>query len=1215
MSISPLLRMLFLPAIRMTNRLGYTGKFVLLGLMSVVAMAVVVYSLYSSLDQVVHSSQRELAGRALLPYVSNTIRLLQQHRGRSAAILGGDSAMEKARAATAWETNAAFDAIYRHLPGRLIGNERFRLIVSGWESLRAEGMGWTAENNFASHTRLIGQMLLFMGTVADEYALTLDPDIDTYYLIDSTVIKLPMAIEQLGQLRAYGSGILAAKRVSTDQKVTVQTLIAGLANAQESLAFNLEKTGRYNPSIQGVLAASSREIGGSIDRVIQRVRSDILQEQFSLNPESFFALATEGIDTIYQLIDTTLAQTTDQLIQLRIARAQSALHGSLGIAAALFLLVVYFAVGIYLSILGSIQSLARSARAFADGDLQQRICLDTRDELTQVGESFNEMAQGLARLLVAQQENENLLRAIIGTALDAVVQMDHEGVITGWNAQAEHIFGWTSGEAMGRRLHETIIPERFRAAHLQGVAQYLSTGHGPILNSRIEVSALHRSGKEFLAELTVTAVMSQGQPAFCAFIRDITARKQAELLLQQSDLRFRTLFESSPDPVWIIENSRFIQCNQAAIAMLGYRHKDEVLGTHPAQLSPAKQPDGEDSYAKAERMMAIALEQGINRFEWMHRRADGSDFPAEVTLSAFSLEERPMIYCAWRDISERKQAEESMRLAALVYEHSSEAMTVTDANGIILAVNPAFTQVTGYTQDEVIGKNPKILSSGQHSAVFYQAMWQAINSGGQWQGEIRNRRKSGELYPEWLTINTIFAQDGSVHRRVALFTDISEKKASDELIWKQANFDFLTGLPNRRMFLDRLAQEMKQALRDHSLLVLMFLDLDHFKEVNDILGHARGDSLLQEVARRLVECVRDSDTVARLGGDEFTVILGRVKDISAIDPIAQSILRRLAAPFQLGQEVVHISASLGITLYPEDAGDVEALLKNADQAMYAAKNAGRNRYSYFTRLMQEAAQIRAQLATDLHSALAGEQFLVYYQPVVDLATGRIVKAEALIRWQNPRCGLVSPAAFIPIAEETGLIEAIGDWVFRTAVYQAAQWRATLLPDFQISVNKSPAQFRSRSDSGTAWLDYLHALGLPGDSVVVEITEGLLMEGNADKLQAFRDAGLQIALDDFGTGYSSLAYLQKYDIDYLKIDQSFVRNLAEGSNDMALCEAIIVMAHKLGINVIAEGVETSEQRDLLAAAGCDYGQGYLFARPIPAQEFEALLRAEDQEIKA
>ncbi|MDP2247384.1 MAG: diguanylate cyclase, partial [Nitrosomonadales bacterium] len=394
-------------------------------------------------------------------------------------------------------------------------------------------------------------------------------------------------------------------------------------------------------------------------------------------------------------------------------------------------------------------------------------------------------------------------------------------------------------------------------------------------------------------------------------------------------------------------------------------------------------------------------------------------------------------------------------------------------------------------------------------------------STGQWQGEKWNNRKNGEAYLEWLSINTIRKPDGSVYRYVALFSDITQKKKSEELIWEQANFDPLTSLPNRRMFRDRMDQEIKKNKREGHMMAILFIDLDHFKEVNDTMGHAKGDILLIEAAERIKQCVRESDTVARLGGDEFTIILSELEDHGNVERITQNILQKLAEPFILGEDVTYVSASIGITLYPEDASDIDELLRNADQAMYSAKDHGRNRYHYFTPSMQRAAQTRMRLASDLRHALSNHEFILHYQPIVELATGDVHKAEALIRWQHPRQGLISPEDFIPIAEDTGLIIEIGDWVFQQAANQSLKLRNSHHPAFQISINKSPVQFQNvSSESHLKWINYLSQLGLPGQSITVEITENLLLEVDGtvtDKLYAFRDSGIQVAIDDFGTG--------------------------------------------------------------------------------------------------
>mgnify|MGYP000846243746 CR=1 FL=1 len=460
--------------------------------------------------------------------------------------------------------------------------------------------------------------------------------------------------------------------------------------------------------------------------------------------------------------------------------------------------------------------------------------------------------------------------------------------------------------------------------------------------------------------------------------------------------------------------------------------------------------------------------------------------------------------------------------------------------------------------------------------------------------------------------------EGMPERMVGTHADISSLKKSEEVIWQQANFDLLTGLPNRRMFYDRLDQEIQKAKRSGLKVALIFLDLDGFKEVNDTLGHDQGDFLLKLTASRLVDCMRGSDAVARLGGDEFVLMVGDVgqSDLNHVEIIAQKVLEVLSEPFQLGHEVAYISASLGIAIFPDDASNTENLMKSVDQAMYASKQKGGRCFTYFTARMQQVAQHRMQLSNDLRLALLQNQLYVEYQPIIELKTGRVQKAEALVRWQHPTRGYVSPAEFIPIAENTRLIQDIGNWVFNEAFKQVSIWRQTLESNFQVAVNKSPIQFTHEEDKAHCWEAIVQENPAMGKAIVVEITEGLLLDASADvvqRLKVFQQMGMQVALDDFGTGYSSLSYLKKFEIDYLKIDQSFVANLSEGSDDLILCEAIIMMAHRLGMKVVAEGIETAQQKTLLVRAGCDYGQGYLFSKSLLPKDLEAYAMLHNQAV--
>ncbi len=563
----------------------------------------------------------------------------------------------------------------------------------------------------------------------------------------------------------------------------------------------------------------------------------------------------------------------------------------------------------------------------------------------------------------------------------------------------------------------------------------------------------------------------------------------------------------------------------------------------------------------------------------------------------------------WHDISEQRHDEVQRHRLSHILERSLNEIYLFDPVSLRFDyANAGALRNLGYSLAILRQMTPVDLKPEFNDAQFRQMLDPLL------QGhtellvfETVYQRADQSLYN--VQVNLQLDNSGQHPLLMGLVLDITERKRAEALIWNQAHFDGLTQLPNRVMLQERLSQEIAKAQRNAHKLAVLFVDLDKFKEVNDTLGHAQGDQLLREAAQRIRTCVRASDTVARMGGDEFVVLLSELHDGRMASDVAQALNDQLKLPVELeGGEVV-VSASIGISLYPDDAQSSEDLLKNADQAMYLSKTRGRNQFSYFTRALEQAAQRRMHMIAQMRQALVLGQFQLHFQPIVDMASGRIHKAEALIRWSHPVLGAVSPVEFIPLAEETGLIVPIGDWVFDEAVRWVKRWRAGHYPDFQVSVNKSPVQFQREKNFTGTWREKLHEQGLPGNCITMEITEGLLIGADSNvqaTLKSCREAGIEVAIDDFGTGYSSLAYLKRFDIDYVKIDRSFISNLAPGSSDLALTHAIIAMAHALNLKVVAEGVETEEQRDLLKQAGCDYAQGYLFARPMPPDELEKLL---------
>jgi len=683
-------------------------------------------------------------------------------------------------------------------------------------------------------------------------------------------------------------------------------------------------------------------------------------------------------------------------------------------------------------------------------------------------------------------------------------------------------------------------------------------------------------------------------------VTDEIAAKENELILKS---RLHDALESVPGGIVLFDKQdKLILCNSA------YR-------SSVAEISSVLVPGAPFDFINTALAEAGLVDLGGGSVDdWVNERRlqhqEGKPFRLKVKgdrwveVQEYRTQEGGTLILR-ADITDRLQVEERLQQAATVFSNTREGVMITDANGVITAVNSAFTEITGFGEDEVFGRSPKLLRSDKHDDAFYHAIENAIRELGYWRGEIWGRRKNGEVYPEWKTVSIVKDSHGCVTHHVAVFSDISDIKASEQQLEYLAHHDPLTELPNRLLFTARLNHAIKRSQRDGTLLAVLFIDLDNFKNINDSLGHPAGDALLKGMAQRLRNLLRDEDTVSRLGGDEFTVLLEQLPSPEKAGGIAAKLVECFAAPFRLENNSLHVTGSIGIAICPTDGSDAATLLRNADAAMYKAKENGRNGFQYYTSELTKSAFERVLLENSLRSALKLDQFVVYYQPQISLIDGSLIGAEALVRWQHPEMGLVPPVRFIPLAEDTGLIGPLGEWVLRSACYQAKAWQDAGIKVDRVAVNLSGQQLRRKGLVDTV-KDALYKSGLSPSSLELEITEGFIMEQAEQAigvLEELKLLGVTLSIDDFGTGYSSLSYLKLLPITTLKIDQSFVCDIPRDPNDEAITRAIIALAKSLQLKVLAEGVETDEQRQFLQQEGCDQVQGFLFNPPLPVGDFE------------
>ncbi|ORL61512.1 sensor domain-containing protein [Pseudomonas putida] len=822
-------------------------------------------------------------------------------------------------------------------------------------------------------------------------------------------------------------------------------------------------------------------------------------------------------------------------------------------------------------------------------------------------------------------ERESFWSDVVRTVPDQLYVQDvHSQRIIFSNRHLGQTLGYDRVELaqMGDRFWELLLHPEDADHYRQLRRQQRDTSHDQSLHCQLRFR--HRDGGWRWYEIREQVLTRDTDGLVTRIIgvgKDVTVQIEASESLRDSEQRYRMLAESISDVIFSTDSQLQLNYVSPSVqAVLGYpadwifEHGWQSIIANPAQLTGIYSLLERVSKAlgDSEQLAQLRSQLPTQIFLFDCLRADGRKIPIELRLVLVwdDHEHFEGVLGVGRDISQQRRAEKDLRMAATVFEHSTSAILITDPAGYIVQANEAFSRVSGYDVSEVLDQLPSLLTVDEQQEAHLRYVVKQLHQHGSWEGEVWLKRRDGEHYPAWVGITAVLDDEGDLASYVCFFTDISERKASEQRIHRLAYYDALPHLPNRTLFQDRLYTALQQAERHKAWVVLMFLDLDRFKPINDSLGHAAGDRMLKDMAQRLLACVDDDDTVARMGGDEFTLLLqpraSREMALNRAIHVAENILGSLVRPFVLENREFFVTASIGIALSPQDGSELSQLMKNADTAMYHAKERGKNNFQFYQADMNASALERLELESDLRHALEQNEFILYYQPQFSGDGKRLTGAEALLRWRHPRRGLVPPGDFIPVIEELGLVVDVGDWVLREASRQLKAWHKAKVRVPKVSVNISARQF-SDGQLGTRIATILEEIGLPPACLELELTESILMRDVDEAMQildGLKVLGLSIAVDDFGTGYSSLNYLKQFPIDVLKIDRTFVDGLPEGEQDAQIARAIIAMAHSLNLAVIAEGVETHEQLEFLREHGCDEVQGYLFGRPMPAGQFEA-----------
>lgn len=945
--------------------------------------------------------------------------------------------------------------------------------------------------------------------------------------------------------------------------------------------------------------AAEEQLRGLEDRAIALASAGRRQEAAELLASAAFAQASQEYVAGLRLAQKVLLHEGDQ--KLAYIRQTNQVGAILASAAMVALLALWaYAIPFVRRHFNFMES-ARRALELAGQELERKVRARTaqleqsNDMLLNEIEHRNEAERAL------RESRQNYL-SIFNSVNDAIFVHDSEsGVILEVNQRCEALFGYAKAQLLALSVadisagdahsNQQAAWEKIQSA-IEGGAQVF------------EWLAKHQSGRLFWVEISLQKTVYQGKTQLLAVVRDIDQQKRDQQMLQTQRHLLELFVEHAPASIVMLDSDlRFVMGSKAWVESFGLRGQD-LAGRQLYEILPNLPERWKAVYKRCldgavEHMEEDILDRPDGQIDWC-RWECRPWYSAEEKIAGL------MLYLEL--ITDKKKAQDQLDLAFKFFDNAIEGVMVTNADGVIETVNRGFTIITGYHSDEAIGKTPRLLRSDHHGPEFYKAMWESIRQHGEWSGEIWNRRKNGEAFLEWQTIMAQRDAEGNVLRYVSIFHDITDVRLSEEKIEYQANYDALTDLPNRTLFSDRLNLAIDQARAAKQMIAVISLDLDNFKNVNDTLGLPLGDQMIKLVGHRLAAMDGPGISVGRQGGDEYLIMAEGLTHPRQGVKVVHDISALFAEPFHLAGAELFLTSSMGLSFYPNDGSDAATLLKNADTALHQAKLRGKNTYHLFEPRLNSMVSDRLNLENRLRKALERQEFLIYYQPKVDLRDGRMKGMEALIRWQSPDEGLVPPDMFIPLAEETGLIVPIGQWVLDAACQQAKSWRDKYDPELRVAVNLSPRQFQE-VDMMSLVSYALSNSGLTPDGLELEITESLVLPNLNEAssiLKRLADWGLTITMDDFGTGYSSLSHLKNLPLDYLKIDKSFIMDIKSEGEDATLPGTIISMAHSMGIGVIAEGVETQAQLAILRRLNCDYIQGYFYSRPLPERQFEELL---------